>query len=155
MKTLIVYYSLEGNTKWAVTQIAAGLNADTLELVPRKPYPTGGFGKSATFGESPELAPFHVDVSQYGRIILATPIWAGTFAPPLRTFLRRVQVSGKRLALVACSGGGSAEKAFSQLRNLSGVSGDVPTLHLISPKTKPAAENDAAIKAFCDKLENG
>lgn len=158
MKTLIVYFSLEGNTKWVATQIATRINADILELVPKKPYPTEGFGKffwggkSATFGESPELMPFHIDVPQYERIILATPIWAGTFAPPLRTFLRRVQVSGKKLALVACSGGGSAEKAFSQLKSLAGVSSDIPTLHLISPKEKPAVGNDAAIKAFCDKL---
>ena len=159
MKTLIVYFSLEGNTKWAVEQVAARLGADVMKLVPAKPYPSSGFpkyfwgGKSAVFGDTPELEPYNRNLGPYERIILATPIWAGTFAPPLRTFLSQVHMSGKRLALLACSGGGSAEKAFGQLKTLAGASGDVPTCHLVSPKDKPSQANEAALDAFCKALD--
>ena len=88
MKTLIVYYSLEGNTQWAAEQIAARLGADTLRLVPKAAYPDKGFkkflfgGKSAVMKEAPELESYEVDITQYEQIVLATPVWAGTLTPP-------------------------------------------------------------------------
>ena len=57
MKTIIVYYSLEGNTDYAAGKIANAIGADTLRINPKKAYPTGGFskffwgGKSALMGE--------------------------------------------------------------------------------------------------------
>ena len=48
MKTLIVYYSLEGNTKWAAEKLVARLDADTLRLVPRTAYPDKGFKNSSS-----------------------------------------------------------------------------------------------------------
>lgn len=111
MKTLIVYYSLEGNTRWAAEQIAGRLGADTLRLTPKAAYPDKGFkkflfgGKSAVMKEMPELEPYDVDITQYDRVILATPVWAGTMAPPLRTFIQREDLRGKELALVASSMG--------------------------------------------------
>ena len=158
MKTLIVYFSLEGNTKWAVEQIAEKLPADTLALVSKSAYPDKGFkkflwgGKSALMKETPELEPYTVDLARYERVIFATPIWAGTFAPPLRTFIQNEDLAGKKFAFVACSGGGSPEKAFVALKVLLNISGDVPTLGLVDPKSRPSAENEAALKAFCEKL---
>lgn len=158
MKTLIVYYSLEGNTKWAAEQLAARLGADTLRLVPRAAYPDKGFkkflfgGKSALMKESPELELYKVDITRYERLVLATPVWAGTLAPPLRTFLQREDLSGKRFALVASSMGGSPGKTFEHLKALLGVTGDVPVLSLKDPKSHPSQANEDALSAFCDKL---
>ena len=158
MKTLIVYFSLEGNTKWAVEQIAARLSTDTMALVPKNAYPDKGFkrflwgGKSALMRETPDLEPHKVDITQYERIIFATPIWAGTFAPPLRSFIQSEDLTGKAFAFVACSGGGSPDKAFASLKALLNITGDVPTLGLVDPKFRPSAENEAALKVFCEKL---
>ena len=158
MKTLIVYFSLEGNTKWVVKQIAAKLSADTLALVPKRAYPDKGFkkflvgGKSVLLKESPKLEPYTIDLAQYGRIIFATPIWAGMFAPPLRTFIQSKDLSGKEFAFVACRGGSSPDKTFAGLKSLLNISGDIPTLSLIDPKVRPSAENENALKAFCEKL---
>lgn len=158
MKTLIVYYSLEGNTKWAAEQIAAQLGADTLRLAPKAVYPDKGFkkflfgGKSAVMKEAPELEPYEVDITKYTRVILATPVWAGTLAPPLRTFLQREGLSGKQFALVASSMGGSPGKTFEHLKQLLGVTGDIPVLSLKDPKSHPSPANEAVLSAFCDKL---
>ena len=158
MKTLIVYYSLEGNTQWAAEQIAARLGADTLRLVPKAAYPDKGFkkflfgGKSAVMKEAPELESYEVDITQYEQIVLATPVWAGTLTPPLRSFIQREDLSGKRLALVASSMGGSPGKTFEHLKALLGVTGDVPTLSLRDPKSHPSQANEDALAAFCDKL---
>ena len=158
MKTLIVYYSLEGNTQWAAEQIAARLGADTLRLVPKAAYPDKGFkkflfgGKSAVMKEAPELESYEVDITQYEQIVLATPVWAGTLTPPLRSFIQREDLSGKQFALVASSMGGSPGKTFEHLKALLGVTGDVPTLSLRYPKSHPSQANEDALAAFCDKL---
>lgn len=158
MKTLIVYYSLEGNTRWAAERIAEKLDADTLRLVPKAAYPDKGFkkflfgGKSAVMKETPELEPYEVDMVQYERIILATPVWAGTMAPPLRAFLQKEDLSGKRFALVASSMGGSPGRTFENIKALLGVTEDVPTLSLRDPKSHPSQANEDALAAFCAKL---
>lgn len=45
MKNLVVFYSLEGNTKFIASQIAKKVNADILELKTKKEYPNKGFKK--------------------------------------------------------------------------------------------------------------
>lgn len=158
-ENLIVYYSLEGNTDWTVREIADRVDADLLRLEPKKAYPDSGFkkyfwgGKSATMKEKPELVPYQVDLSQYKRIILATPVWAGTFAPALRTFLQENDLKGKRIALAACSSGGGAQGCFKKLMAELKIAQVDATLSLIDPKKKPAPENREHIDAFCAKLK--
>ena len=102
--------------------------------------------------EAPELEPYKVDLAQYERIVFVTPIWAGTFTPPIRSFIQTENLEGKRFALAACSLGGSAGRAFAALKSLLGVNEDVPTLWQVEPKQKPRSENETAIKAFCRQL---
>ena len=140
-------------------EIAKRIDTDLLRLVPKKAYPDSGFkkffwgGKSATMKEQPELVPYQVDLSQYQRIIFATPVWAGTFAPPLRTFLKENDLTGKRYALAACSSGGNAQGCFKKLMTELHISGVDATLSLIDPKDKPSAENQERIDDFCEKIQ--
>ena len=159
MNTVIVYYSMGGNTDWAARALAAELGADLLRLTPEKAYPDSGFrkffwgGKSAVMAETPALRPYAFDGARYDRVILGFPVWASTFAPPLRTFLRdnAAALAGKRVAAFACQSGSGAEKAFAKLTALLGRPLDA-TLILIDPKAKPAAENDAKLRDFAGKL---
>lgn len=41
MKVAVVYFSLEGNTKYVAEKIAKVLDADMIQLIPVKEYPTG------------------------------------------------------------------------------------------------------------------
>ena len=158
MRTLIVYYSLEGNTEWAARRIAAELGADTLRLEPVKAYPSSGFkkffwgGKSAVMAETPALLPYHFDSADYDRIIFAFPVWAGNVTPPIRSFIRENDLSGRRFAAFACESGAGAEKAFGRLRDLLGIDAFDAELILIDPKTKPSAENDRKREDFCARL---
>lgn len=45
MKSLIVYFSLEGNTEYIAEKLAKDIEAATLKLVPKKTYHTSGFAK--------------------------------------------------------------------------------------------------------------
>ena len=95
-----------GNTEYAAEKAAELLGADLLRIEPEKAYPDKGFkkffwgGKSAVMGDKPKLEPYAFDVYSYDLVILGSPVWAGTFAPPLRTFLHqhRDDLRGKRLA---------------------------------------------------------
>lgn len=160
MKTLIVYYSLEGNTEYAAQAIASVLGADLLRLEPVKAYPTGGFrkffwgGKSAVMAEKPKLQPYAFQPEEYGRIIFGFPVWAGNVTPPLRTFIEenREALKGKQLAAFACQSGAGAEKAFGKMNVLLGNKTMDAELVLIDPKNKPSEENKANMRAFCDAL---
>lgn len=163
MKTVIVYYSLEGNTEYTAEKIAEQLKqtgeTDVLRIEPEKAYPDKGAGKffwggkSAVMGEKPTLKPYEFDVEKYDRIILGTPVWASTFAPPLRTFItENPDIKNKKLAVVICFGGGGADKTINKLKKLIGVENFEAELILIDPKANVKPEDDAKIAAFCATL---
>ena len=117
MKTLIVYFSLEGNTDCAARRIADILGADTLRVYPVKAYPDKGFakffwgGKSAVMAETPALEAYAAPLEAYGRVIFGFPVWAGNMAPPIRSFVRENDLSGKRIAAFACQSGLSGHRS--------------------------------------------
>ena len=159
MKTLIVYYTLEGNTHYAAKKIASLLDADVLRVKPVKTYPRKGFrkflwgGKSAVMAETPELEPYTFDASAYDRIVFGFPVWAGNVTPPLRTFIKENDLSGKRFAAFACQSGAGAEKAFEKLKTALGIRELDAELVLIDPKKKPDPINEKKISGFCGKLK--
>ena len=158
MKTLIVYYSLEGNTDFVAKRVAAGVQADLLRLEPVSAYPNSGFkkffwgGKSAVMAETPALRPYSLRLADYDRVVFGFPVWAGRVTPPLRTFIRENDLSGKRVAAFACQSGAGAEKALDRLRASLGVDRLEAELILNDPKARPNPENDGRIEAFCERL---
>ncbi len=160
MRTLIVYYSLEGNTAWAAEQLSGLLGAETLRLEPEKAYPSSGVkkffwgGKSAVMGEEPPLKPYVFRPEDWDRVIFGFPVWAGNLTPPLRTFVKEQGASlrDKAVAAFACESGAGGEKALKKLAALLGREGLEAELILIDPKTKPNPENEARLRAFCEKL---
>ena len=160
MNVAVVYFSLEGNTKYVAEKIAMTLGADIIPLIPAKEYPTGQVskyfwcGKSTTFKEKPKLETYSFDSQQYDLIILGTPIWAGTFTPPLRTFLREHQLTGKKVALFACCSGGSADKCFTQMENELLDCVVLTKLRLVEPFKNADPKDNENIREFCAKLKD-
>ena len=160
MKTAIVYYSMGGNTALAAGKLAEGLDADLIEVRPVKAFPDKGFkkflwgGKSAVMAETPALQPYTFQADLYDLVVIGFPVWAGTFAPPIRTFAKEnlEALRGKPIAAFACQGGSGAEKAFARLQECLGLDSFRATLILIDPKARPNAENDRKIEAFRNQL---
>jgi flavodoxin len=160
MKTIVVYYSMGGNTQWAAEQIAAQLGADLLRVEPQKAYPDKGFkkffwgGKAAVMAETPALDPYEFDASAYERVVFGFPVWAGNVTPPLRTFVKENKAALRdcRKAAFACQSGSGAEKAFEKLKEALGVSSLDAELVLIDPKDRPDAANGQKIADFCAAL---
>ena len=126
MKTAVIFYSYEGNTKFTARAIAKSLKADLIELKPINEMQSRGFmkyvwgGKSAIMKESPTLTNYSFDASKYELIILGTPIWANTITPPLRSFLKEQNLSSLKCALFCCHAGGGIRKAPQEVEKILG-----------------------------------
>ncbi len=161
MKDLVVYYSLEGNTQYIAEKIKEETGADLLRLIPKKAYPSKGFakffwgGKSAVMAEKPELEEFSVDLAPYDRIILGFPVWASTFAPPIRSFVEQYapQLKNKRIITYACQGGAGAEKAFAKLSQTLGINKFEMTQVFINPKSDSNDHTEQKIADFCNRIK--
>jgi len=122
MKTLVVYYSLEGNTKSIAELIHQKVQGDLLELVPEKENPKEGFGKyfwggkSVIFKESPKLISALPDPKDYDFIFIGSPLWAGSYAPAVNTLLNTVSFEGKKVALFICHSGGSTVSTLNNFK---------------------------------------
>lgn len=158
MKTLVVYYSLEGNTKDTAEKIAKIMNGDILRLEPVKEYPNHGpmkfivGGRAAVFGDRPVLKTEQVNFLSYDTIVVGTPVWASTYAPPLRTFFAKYQIQNQKVGFFVCEKGSGGEKCIEKLKKLTGAVSEDAAMILVDPKQQPKAENDITIETFCQKL---
>ena len=122
-KTLVLYYSQTNNTKLVAAEISNRLDADMEEIVPVNPY-DGDFEatiqrciKERQEGVVPEIQPLKADISKYDVIFLGYPIWFGTYAPPVITFLNNVDLSGKKIVPFCTYGSGGLESSIADLAN--------------------------------------
>ena len=159
-KVAIVYYSMTENTDYVAKHISENIEADLIRIVPQKEYPNSGFkkflwgGKSAIMGETPKLEPYEFGETKYDYIIFGTPVWASSFVPPIRTFIKenKDKLNNKKIAVFVCYSGGGAEKAIEKLKNYLEIDSFEAELVLIDPKEKQIAENINKIEEFCKKI---
>lgn len=129
MKTLIAYYSLEGNCRDLSMAMAGALECDVAEIIPvKQPIPDRGFfryfkgGRESIMKNAPEIAPLSKDVSDYDLIIVGCPVWAWSMATPARTFLSGQNWAGKSVGLFCMHRGGKGH-ALSAMRELVEATG--------------------------------
>ncbi|WP_312694301.1 flavodoxin family protein [Caproiciproducens sp.] len=152
MSTLVVYFSFDGNTKFIAEKIAETISADVIELNTSKKYPTQGFrkyfwgGKSVIFGEKPKLTNEDIDLSRYETIMIGTPVWAGSYAPPVKSFISQYKIHGKRIALFASHGGNGAEKCFARLKEALPDNQFIGETAYVEPKKSPEESSAKALR---------
>ena len=116
-KTLVLYYSLTGNTKMVAEEIANRLGADIEEITCVNPYDTNFEACIAQCmqereqGTLPEINPVKADLDAYDIIFVGYPVWFGTYAPPITTFLANNDLSGKTLVPFCTFGSGGLESS--------------------------------------------
>ena len=124
MNNLVIFYSLEGHTKFIAQKIAEKINGNILEIKPKKEYVSSGFkkyfwgGKSVVFKEKPELLPYDVNIDDYDNIFIGTPIWVGTYVPVYNTFFDKENIHDKNIYLFASHEGGGAEKFYKNIKEV-------------------------------------
>lgn len=120
-KTLVLYYSQTSNTQAVAKEIANRLGADIEEIVAMNPY-DGDFNatiqrciEEREQGVTPEIQPIKVDLSKYDLFFIGYPVWFGTYAPPVATFLKQVDLSGKKIVPFCTFGSGGLESSAKDL----------------------------------------
>ena len=122
-KSIVVFYTWSGHTRKMAEIIAKLTGADLLEVEPKTPYPqnyntvVNQAKEEIKKGYLPEIKPTACDLTQYDVVYMGTPIWWGTMAPPLATFLNTHNFSGKTILPFSTHGGGGKGHSDRDIKN--------------------------------------
>ena len=112
LNPLVVYYSYSRITRRLAEDIALITDGDLRELKPEKPY---SFSYNTAVkevreeiekGYCPPLIQGAEAVENSELVFIGSPNWLKTFAPPVLSFLRAVDLSGKTIIPFCTHGGG-------------------------------------------------
>jgi len=153
MKALVVFYSRTENTKKIANEIARKLKADIDEIDSDNYSGTWGYISGilqVIFKRKPEID-FSKDPLNYDLIIIGSPIWGGTFAPPIRSYIMQNKeiLVKKRIAFFCSRGGGEIKKGIDELRKIR------PIFSVLNVLEKEVKENNYSNKLneFCNKIK--
>ena len=120
-KVLVLYYTQTSNTKAVAQEIATRLGADMEEIVAVNPY-DGDFQatiercmKEREEGTVTEIQPLTADIANYDVIFIGYPVWFGTYAPPVATFLDQTDLSGKKIVPFCTFGSGGLDSSVKNM----------------------------------------
>ena len=154
MKSLVVYYTRTGNARFVAETIAAEIGADVEEIMDMKKrsgvmgYLSGG--SDARRGKETEISPTKKSPVDYDLIIVGTPVWASRPTPAVNTYLKKNNLSSKKVALFFTQGG-KKPSAIDQTKALIPNSECIGVLTLINPVDNKA-ESEKKIAEWCKIL---
>jgi len=155
MKSLVVYYTRTGKTKFVAETIASELGADIEEIVDLKKRsgPVGWImsGKDASRKSQTEIAQTTKQPKDYEFIIIGTPIWAWSPTPAVRTYIQKNSLAGKKVALFYTSDG-DIKQAAQKTKDLLKDATIVSDLWLVAPFANKE-ESQKKIVEWCSKLK--
>lgn len=135
MRSAVVFYSYDGNTRVAAKVIADKTDAGIYELEEVKKRGRTGFAfmagaLSALTGRGSKLKDIFAErLKGYERIFIGTPIWAGKPVPAINTFIRKSDFSGKEIVLFTVQADENPEvssvKCSDAIKNALGKKGAV------------------------------
>ena len=115
---VIVYYSQTGNTRLVADAIKEHLGEiATYEIVPVEPYDADyeatveRWKTERDSGIVVAIEPLDIEWDNYSTVFLGFPIWGGTYASPVATFLKENDLAGKKIVTFATFGSGGLDNA--------------------------------------------
>ena len=121
-KTLVVYYSQSNTTKTVAQEIQKQLGCDIAEIECVEPF-TGDFGavaqrwqKEQQEGKTTAIKPLSKNLKDYDVIFLGYPIWGGTYASPVASFLKDADFQGKKVVPFCSFGSGGLNTSIDALK---------------------------------------
>lgn len=113
MKTAVVFYTFGGTTRMYAANLSRRLGADVFEVkeAKKRNHFTAFFPGcvQAMRQAAVPLAGGTPDLSDYDRVIVACPVWAGFPAPAFNALLKLIP-AGKEVAVHLLSSGGETPK---------------------------------------------
>jgi flavodoxin len=151
VKSLVVYYSRTGNARYVAQTIASQLGAEIEEIVDLKKR-SGvlgwlGGGRDARQGKETEISPSIKSPANYDLIVVGSPIWASKPTPAIVTYLKKNDLSGKKVA-VFFTQGGKKPQGVEEIKALIPNSMFEGELALTNP-SKSKAESEQRIVEWC------
>lgn len=119
MKSLVVYYSLTGKTKLVAQAIVEELDAAVVEIREERPIPmpfvylSGGFAAFTNRGRKINF--IDVDLMQYEKVFVGSPIWASRPTPAVNSFIYQTDFQGRDIIPFFTMGGDNAAKALANI----------------------------------------
>lgn len=123
-KSLIVYYSLTENTKAVAEEIQKQVDGELLRIETVEPYPEvyddvlDIVREQREADELPEITKQAVDLAEYDRIFLGTPIWFDEPALPVDKWISENDLSNKNIYPFFTSGSSSINESMSHYREI-------------------------------------
>ncbi len=113
-RILVAYYTLFGSTRQLAEEIARQTNGALRELVPQDNYSFDyNTAVKKARGETergfcPRLIAGSEPIDAFDIVFVGTPNWFSTMAPPVLSFLRQHDFTGKTVLPFCTNGGGGA-----------------------------------------------
>lgn len=108
----VVYFTKSGNTQSLAEAVRAMTGADLYRVETIEPYPDS-YGPAAEVVKDElerkiirPIKPLAINLAHYDVIVLATPTWWHHVAMPLQTWIKSVDLSGKKILTANTHGGG-------------------------------------------------
>ena len=150
----MVFYSRTGNARFVAQTVAAEVGADVEEVIDlKKRSGLIGFlvgGSDARRGKGTEIGPTQKSPAGYDLIVIGTPIWGGRPTPAITTYLKKNDLSGKKVAVFFVQGG-KRPQGIEQTKALipnSTYLGEISIINALKNK----AETERQIMEWCKTL---
>lgn len=121
-KSLIIYYSQTGATKSMAEELQKQTGADMELIEAVKPY-DGDFVQTIqrcqeemAAGATPDIKPLKANIEDYDTIYIGYPVWFGTYALPVATLLKTVNLDDKVIVPFCTFGSGGVTETVAALR---------------------------------------
>lgn len=161
MSSVVVYYSLYGNCRFAAEELGRNLGAETVELVERR-GPRKGLGVlfgalKAIRNKPSKLAgdPWS-HIRDADTVWLISPIWASSATPAALSFLQGAHLAGKTVNVVtlqADPSGEGSERAHSALQQrITEAGGSVGRLVALHSDRPGSFAGEAEIRPQVEEL---
>ena len=125
MKALVAYFSASGVTAKAAKAVAEAAGADLYEIKPVQPYsdadlnwknPLARCNREKLGRKDVPVAGRVENMAEYDTLYIGFPIWYACAPNVVNTFLKGYDLSGKKLYVLATSGGSGIGKSGEKLK---------------------------------------
>lgn len=127
MKAIVVYYSKSGNNAYLAQKIATSINADIEKITPViNAFPLVMILSMLKAGTG--IRKCRNDITQYDKVILCSPIWAGFLCSAVLDFIKKYKPAIKKLYFATSCGSDETQKdskfgyarVFKQVQDTAG-----------------------------------
>jgi len=155
-KTLIVYYTLQGNARRVASALQNQTNGDLFEIELVKPYTlASSFVKGILHtrrGFAPALKNRAENLHEYATIYIGAPVWAFTLTAPVLSFLNEHDLTGKTV-IPFVTHDGNPGKYFEKFSKKCPTADITRKMEFVKPKKKSDDEIMAEVKKWLNAIE--